>query len=187
MAVKNPEEHQAEILKHLPEGSVVSDIGVTRAPEAGISDPFRKERTDEDELAGKVLVKGNTHHGYYYERIIEIPQPTTMDGVWRHWQAHFPDAEKEKFSAEMVTDEEAEKLQKEWLQELRDRDKETRERRAKEFAGGNGGSKSSEKEDYDALTVAELKERSASRNVEARHDWTKDDYVKALKKADKNG
>lgn len=173
-----------DYITKLPEGSVISPLGVTRPPEAGILDPYRKERSDDPQLAGKVLLKGKTHHGFRYERIVDVLQPRTEKGMFQWFKAHFPDAVDEDFSAEAISDEDAEKLEKEWLQQLRDKEKGDREKRAKEYAEGTAQSTAAHKkeEDWDAYTVAELKEHAAKHNVEARHDWTKDDYVKALKK-----
>jgi hypothetical protein len=168
---------------NLPEGTVISPLGITRPPEPGILDPYRKERSDDEQLAGKVLISGKTHHGFKYERIVEITQPRTELGMFQVFKAHFPDAVDEDFSAKPVSDEEADKLEKDWAAELQGQEKEARDKRDKEYAESTG-SKAREKdaEDYDALTVAELRERAGTRGIEHKHDWVKDDYVKALKK-----
>ena len=171
----------------LPEGSVISPIGITRPPEPGILDPYRKERSEDEQLAGKVLIKGKTHHGFKYERIVDVLQPRTAKGMFQVFKAHFPDALEEDFSAEPVSDEEAEKLEKQWADEMRGKERDERDRKGKEFAGSGSAAAKKEPEDYDAHTVAELKELAAQRNIETNHAWTKDDYVKALKKGDKNG
>ena len=119
----------------LPEGSVISPVGVTRPPEAGIQDPYRKERSEDEQLAGKVLIKGKTHHGFKYERIVEINQPRTEKGMFQVFKGHFPDAVEEDFSAEAISDEDATKLEKEWADELRGKEKEKRDKRAKEYEG----------------------------------------------------
>jgi hypothetical protein len=170
----------------LPEGSVISPVGVTRPPEPGILDPYRKTRSKDEQLAGKILIKGKTHHGYCYQRIVDILQPRTAKGMFQVFKAHFPDAVEEDFSAEAVSDEDAEKLEKEWAKEMMGKEKEESDKKRREYEGGSSSAKK-EPEDYDAYTVAELKELSAQRNIETRHDWTKDDYVKALKKGDKHG
>lgn len=103
----------------LPEGTVISPLGITRPPEPGILDPYRKERSDDEQLAGKVLIKGKTHHGFKYERIVEIGQPRTEKGMFQVFKAHFPDGVEEDFSAEPISDEDAEKLEKEWAAEMR--------------------------------------------------------------------
>jgi hypothetical protein len=172
-------------VQNLPEDSVISPIGVTRPPEPGIMDPYFKERTDDEQFAGKVLMKGKTHHGYYYERIVDVIQPRTKAGILQILEAHFPDLDRESFACEAVSDEEAEKKEKEWADKLRNKEKTARDKKAKAQEGGSSTEK--EQEDYDARTVAELKELAVQRNVETKHDWTKDDYVKALKKGDKHG
>src|SRR4030095_6081639 len=173
---------------NLPEGSVISPIGVTRPPEPGILDPYRKTRSKDEQLAGKILIKGKTHHGYCYQRIVDILQPRTAKGMFQVFKAHFPDAVEEDFSAEPVSDEEAEKLEKEWAKEMQGKEKDEREQHRKEYEGGSTAkTEKTEPEDYDAHTVAELKELAAQRGVETKYDWTKDDYVKALKKGDKHG
>jgi hypothetical protein len=166
----------------LPEGSVISPLGITRPPEPGLLDPYRKERSDDEQLAGKVLIKGKTHHGFKYERIVEITQPRTEKGMFQVFKAHFPDAVDEDFSAEPISDEDAEKLEKEWAKELLGKEKDERDRRAQAQTASNSRRKAQEQEDYDALTVAELRERAGTRGIEHKHDWVKDDYVKALKK-----
>jgi hypothetical protein len=148
--------------------------------------PYRKERSDDEQLAGKILLKGKTHHGFKYERIVDILQPRTERGMLQVFKAHFPDAVDEDFSATAISDEEAAKLEKQWADEMQGKEKDERDRRAKAQGEGNQAAKK-EPEDYDSHTVAELKEIAAQRNVEARHDWSKDDYVKALKKGDKHG
>lgn len=179
-------------VENLPEGSVISPLGVTRPPESGLLDPYRKERSEDEQIAGKVLVKGKTHHGFKYERIVEVTQPRTVKGMYQVFQAHFPDAVPEDFSAEPISDEDAVKLEKEWLNELRGKEKEQREKRQKEYEESTGAKeqqkeRAREHEDYEALTMAELKERAGTRGIESKHDWTKSDYVSAFKKADKNG
>jgi hypothetical protein len=47
---------------------------------------------------------------------------------------------------------------------------------------GVAGKSGDEVEDYEALTVPELKELAQQRGIEAHSDWLKDDYVQALKK-----
>jgi hypothetical protein len=166
----------------LPEGSVISPLGITRPPEPGLLDPYRKERSDDEQLAGKVLIKGKTHHGFKYERIVDIQQPRTEKGMFQVFKAHFPDAVDEDFSAEPISDEDAEKLEKEWANELLGKEKDERDRRAQAQTASNSRRKAQEQEDYDALTVAELRERAGTHGIEHKHDWVKDDYVKALKK-----
>jgi hypothetical protein len=91
-----------------------------------------------------------------------------------------------------VSDEEAEKKEKEWADKLRNKEKTERDKKAKGYSGEGGNSthkehkEQKEPEDYDARTVVELKELAAQRNLETKYDWTKDDYVKALKKGDKH-
>jgi hypothetical protein len=125
---------------NLPEGSVISPLGVTRPPEPGILDPYRKERSDDEQLAGKVLIKGKTHHGFKYERIVDIQQPRTELGMFQVFKAHFPDAVDEDFSAEPISDEDAEKLEKKWADELRGKEKDARDKKAKEYEEGTAKS-----------------------------------------------
>ena len=102
----------------LPEGSVISPLGITRPPEVSVQDPYLKERSDDEQLAGKVLIKGKTHHGFKYERIVDVLQPRTELGMFQIFKAHFPDGVEEDFSAKPISDEDAEKLEKEWAQRL---------------------------------------------------------------------
>src|SRR4029077_20981732 len=67
----------------LPEGTVISPLGITRPPEPGILDPYRKERSDDEQLAGKVLIKWKTHHGFKYERFVDVLQPRTEGGMFQ--------------------------------------------------------------------------------------------------------
>ena len=135
----------------------------------------------------RCLIKGKTHHGFKYERIVDILQPRTEKGMFQVFKAHFPDAVEEDFSAEPISDEDAEKLEKEWAQALMGKEKDERDRKAQAQTAANTRHAAKEQEDYDALTVAELRERAGARGIEHKHDWVKDDYVKALKKGDKNG
>lgn len=121
-----------EFIENLPEGSVISPLGVTRPPDEILMDPYRKERSKDKQICGKVLLKGKTHHGFAYERIVDVIQPRTEKGMFQWFKAHFPDAVDEDFSAKAVTDEEAEKLQKDWTKELLGKEKDERDRRAKE-------------------------------------------------------
>jgi hypothetical protein len=130
-----------EYAAELPEGSVISPVGVTRPPEPGIVDPYRKERSKDKQLAGKVLMKGKTHHGFEYERIVDVLQPRTEKGMFQWFKAHFPDAVDEDFSAKAVSDEEAEKLEKKWADELRGKEKDERDRKNKEFVSGSATKK----------------------------------------------
>jgi hypothetical protein len=186
----DPQEGEAPpYVQNLPEDSVISPIGVTRPPEPGIADPYFKERTDDEQFAGKVLMKGKTHHGFYYERIVDVIQPRTKSGILQILIAHFPDLDRESFDCQAVSDEEAEKKEKEWADKLRNKEKTERDKKAKGYSGEGGSSthkEQKEQEDYDARTVVELKELAAQRNLETKYDWTKDDYVKALKKGDKH-
>lgn len=167
----------------LPEGTVISPLGITRPPEPGILDPYRKERSEDEQLAGKVLIKGKTHHGFKYERIVDILQPRTEKGMFQVFKAHFPDAVDEDFSAEPISDEDADKLEKEWARELQGKEKDERDRRkAQAETAANTRERAKEQEDYEALTVPELRDRAGQRGIEHKHDWVKDDYVKALKK-----
>jgi len=118
--------------KGLPEDVVVSPAGVTKPPEVIVSDPYRKEETKDEKLYGKVLMKGKTFRGYEYEQIIELTMAQTKEGAFNTFRGHHPDAVPEGFSAKMVSDEEAEKLTKEWAKELQgkqtDEDKARKER-----------------------------------------------------------
>jgi hypothetical protein len=121
-----------EVVGDLPEGTVKSPLGITRPPEETLIDPYRKERSKDKQLAGKVLMKGKTHHGFVYERIVDVLQPRTEKGMFQVFKAHFPDAVDEDFSAKPISDEDAEKLQKEWTKEMLGKEKDERDRRAKE-------------------------------------------------------
>lgn len=131
--VKEGEGDAPNYIQNLPEGSVISPLGVTRPPEVTIIDPYRKTVSKDNQIAGKVLMKGKTHHGYCYERIVEITQPRTEKGMFQVFKAHFPDAVDEDFSVEALSDEDAEKLEKKWVDELRNKEKGDREKRAKEY------------------------------------------------------
>jgi hypothetical protein len=52
--------------------------------------------------------------------------------MFQIFKAHFPDAVDEDFSAKPISDEDAEKLQKEWTKEMLGKEKDERDRRAKE-------------------------------------------------------
>ena len=121
-----------EYATKLPEGSVISPLGITRPPDEILLDPYRKERSKDKQLAGKVLIKGKTHHGFAYERIVDVLQPRTEKGMFQIFKAHFPDAVDEDFSAKPISDEDAEKLEKEWTKELLGKEKDERDRQAKE-------------------------------------------------------
>ena len=139
----DPEEGEAPpYVKDLPEGSVISPIGVTRPPEPGILDPYFKERTKDEQFAGKVLMKGKTHHGFYYERIVDVIQPRTKSGILQILEAHFPDLDSESFECEAVSDEEAEKKEKEWADKMQGKEKAERDKKAK---AQEGDSKAHEK------------------------------------------
>jgi hypothetical protein len=116
----------------LPEGSVISPLGVTRPPDEILLDPYRKERSKDEQLVGKVHLKGKTHHGFVYERIVEINQPRTELGMFQVFKAHFPDAVDEDFSAKPISDEDAEKLEKEWTKEQLGKQRDERDRLAKQ-------------------------------------------------------
>jgi hypothetical protein len=115
----------------LPEGTVISPLGITRPPDEILLDPYRKERSKDVQLAGKVLFSGKTHHGFKYERIVDIQQPRTELGMFQVFKAHFPDAVDEDFSAKPISDEDAEKLEKEWTKELLGKQRDERDRQEK--------------------------------------------------------
>jgi hypothetical protein len=134
----DPEEGEAPpYVENLPEGSVISPVGVTRPPEPGIADPYFKERTKDEQFAGKVLMKGKTHHGFYYERIVDVLQPRTKAGILQILEAHFPDLDRESFACEAVSDEEALKKEKEWADKLRNKEKGERDKKAKAQEGAH--------------------------------------------------
>jgi hypothetical protein len=127
-----PVEENPPVPKDAPEGTVVSPAGVTKPPEVYVSDPYRKEATKDERLYGKVLMKGKTFRGYEYEQIIELTMAQTKEGAFNTFKGHHGDAVPEGFSAKMVSDEEAEKLTKQWSKELQgkqtDEDKARKER-----------------------------------------------------------
>jgi hypothetical protein len=104
--------------KGLPEDAVVSPVGITKPPEVYVSDPYRKEATKDERFAGKVHMKGKTFNGYEYEQIIELTKAVTKEGAFHAFKGHHGDAIPDGFTCKTISDEEAEKLTKEWAKEL---------------------------------------------------------------------
>ena len=137
-----------EYVSQLPEGSVISPVGVTRPPEPILMDPYRKERSKDKQLAGKVLMKGKTHHGFEYERIVDVLQPRTEKGMFQWFKAHFPDAVEEDFSAKAISDEDAVELEKKWGEELLGKEKEARDKAAKQREESSAAEAKAEKKEH---------------------------------------
>jgi hypothetical protein len=103
----------------LPEGTVFGEGGsVTRPPEVSTNPTFLKTGNKLERYAGKVLVEGDTHAGYHYKFFVEVLQPVTEDGIFNIFRGHQPDAIREGFKCKAVTEEEADKLAKEWAEKM---------------------------------------------------------------------
>jgi hypothetical protein len=63
---------------------------------------------------------------------VDVLQPRTEKGMFQVFKAHFPDAVDEDFSAKPISDEDAEKLEKDWTKELLGKQRDERDKRAKE-------------------------------------------------------
>ena len=101
-----------------PEGTVIGQDGTLTYPaQAETTVGFHKSPTKEKRYAGKVLMEGDTFHGYHYKQIAEITEALTLAGVFNTFRGHYPDAIREGFSCKAVSEEEATKLMKQWAEE----------------------------------------------------------------------
>ena len=82
--------------------------------------------------------------------------------MFQVFKAHFPDAVEEDFSAEPISDEDAEKLEKEWTKEMLGKEKTSATGGRKPRLLPTAVARREQEEDYDALTVAELRERAGT-------------------------
>jgi hypothetical protein len=106
------------IKEEVPEGVVIGEGGtITRPTVVTVGNAFYKEGNDHERFAGKVLLEGDTHVGYHYKFIAEVPQALTKEGLFHVFKSHLPDAVAEGFKFQAIDNEEAEKLSKEWAAE----------------------------------------------------------------------
>jgi hypothetical protein len=104
-----------EVLKNAPEGTVIGQGGMLTKPTVvTVSKPHFKEPSKAKLLAGKVLLEGDTDDGFHRKIIHELPTGVTEEGAVRIFRLMYPNAIKESVKVKMVSDEEAEKLEKEW-------------------------------------------------------------------------
>lgn len=99
------------------EDVVIGQGGSVTRPTKVSSMPFSKEGNEEERFAGKVMLEGDTHIGYHYKIIVDVPQALTEAGLFHVFKSHYPDAVAKGFTFKAVSTEEAEKLGKEWQKE----------------------------------------------------------------------